>query len=131
MKFPDAAMMILRPTSTDPVNEIFWTSGCSVSAAPVPGPPVSRLKTPAGSPASSINSPSRIAVSGVCSAGLRITVLPHASAGATFQVAIANGKFHGVINAHTPTGSRRVYWKTRGTVAGGSVAPSSFVAQPA
>lgn len=42
----------------------------------------------------------------VCSAGLRITVLPHASAGATLNAAMTSGKFHGMIWAHTPTGPR-------------------------
>ena len=35
-------------------------------------------------------------------------VFPNASAGATFHDAITSGKFHGMICAHTPTGSRRV-----------------------
>ena len=35
--------------------------------------------------------------SGVCSAGLRTTQLPAASAGASFQVAIRIGKFQGMI----------------------------------
>ena len=39
------------------------------------------MNTPSGSPASSASSPSRIAVSGVSSAGLSTTVLPAASAG--------------------------------------------------
>ena len=46
------------------------------------------------------------AESGVCSAGLSIIVQPTASAGADFRVTIADGKFHGVIPAVTPTGSR-------------------------
>ena len=33
-------------------------------------------------------------------------MLPQMSAGNNFQVGIASGKFHGVISAHTPTGSR-------------------------
>ena len=43
------------------------------------------------------------------SAGLRTTVLPHASAGATFQVLIMSGKFHGEIATTTPAGSSREY----------------------
>jgi hypothetical protein len=39
---------------------------------------------------------------------LTITVLPHASARAIFQLAIISGKFHGVISAQTPSGSRTV-----------------------
>ena len=48
-------------------------------------------------PASSASSPSRIAVSGVCSAGFSMTVLPQVSAGPTFHAAISSGKFHGTI----------------------------------
>jgi hypothetical protein len=47
-------------------------------------------------------------VNGVCSAGLSTAVLPVASAGASFHDMIISGKFHGVIRAHTPSGSRRV-----------------------
>ena len=36
-------------------------------------------------------------VSGVSAAGLITTVQPAASAGPTFRVAMASGKFHGVI----------------------------------
>jgi len=46
---------------------------------------------------------------GACSAGLRTTALPNASAGAIFQLACISGKFHGEIAAATPTGSCRVY----------------------
>ena len=42
---------------------------------------------------------------GVCSAGLRTTQFPAASAGASFQVAMSRGKFHGMIWATTPRGS--------------------------
>ncbi len=66
---------------------------------------------PAGTPASSSSSPRRSAVSGVCSAGFSTEVLPHASAGASFQAHMRSGKFHGMICPHTPTGSRRVKLK--------------------
>ena len=46
-------------------------------------------------------------LSGVCSAGLRTTQLPAASAGASFHTAISSGKFHGMICPTTPSGS----WK--------------------
>ncbi len=49
---------------------------------------------------------------GVCSAGLRTTALPAASAGATFQTAMRIGKFHGMIWPTTPSGS----WKWYATV---------------
>ena len=41
----------------------------------------------------------------VNSDGLMTTVQPAASAGASFQVVSISGEFHGVMNAHTPTGS--------------------------
>ena len=57
------------------------------------------LTTPAGSSACRQMSAKRSAVSGVVSAGLRTTVLPHASAGAIFHASISSGKFHGMICA--------------------------------
>ena len=52
------------------------------------------------------------ALSGVWAAGLRIIVQPAASAGPILRVAMASGKFHGVMARHGPTGcfmvSRRV-----------------------
>jgi hypothetical protein len=48
------------------------------------------------------------AVSGVSRAGLRIVVQPAARAGASLRVAIAAGKFHGVISSETPIG----WWVT-------------------
>ena len=66
------------------------------------------MSTCSGSPASSASSPSRIAVSGVSSAGLSTTVLPAASAGAKPQPAIGIGKFHGTMMPTTPSGSWKV-----------------------
>ncbi len=43
-------------------------------------------------------------MSGVVSAGLRTTVLPAASAGATFHASINMGKFHGMTWPATPSG---------------------------
>ncbi len=99
---------ISRPTTVEPVNATLSTPGWSTSAAPVSPAPVSTFSVPSGKPASSASSPSRSAVSGVCSAGLRTTGQPAASAGATFQIAISSGKFQGTIWAQTPTGSRSV-----------------------
>ena len=73
-------------------------------------------------------SASASAVSGVCDAGFTTAVLPHASAGAIFQLAITAGKFHGVISAHTPTGSRRVTSRPGGTI--GIVSPVILFAAP-
>ena len=61
--------------------------------------------TPSGNPASRISSPTRSAVSGVCSAGFITTVQPDASAGPSFHACISSGKFHGMICPTTPTGS--------------------------
>ena len=104
-----ASTPIFRPTSVEPVKVILSTPLWRTSAAPVVSPkPVITLTTPGGKPASSISSASRSAVSGVCSAGFTTTVQPAASAGASFHIAIRCGKFHGMIAATTPTGSRRV-----------------------
>ena len=63
---------------------------------------------PSGSPASSASSPSRIAVSGVSSAGLSTTAFPAASAGAKPHAAIVIGKFQGTMIPTTPYGSWNV-----------------------
>ena len=108
MRLPALARTIERPTWVEPVNDTLSTSECSTNAAPTAPSPVTRLITPGGNPTCCASSASRIEVSGVCSGGLMITVLPVARAGASFHPRIISGKFHGVINAHTPTGSRRV-----------------------
>ena len=60
------------------------TPGCAVSAAPASSPiPCTTLNAPSGRPASRAMSASIDAVSGAHSGGLRTTVLPAASAGAT------------------------------------------------
>ena len=69
---------------------------CMASALPATSPsPGTTLKTPSGRPASVASSASRSAASGDCSAGLRTTLLPLASAGASFAAGISSGKFHG------------------------------------
>ena len=104
-----APRMIALPVVVSPVNAILSMPGCSTSAWPTVEPgPVITLSTPGGSPTSIAISPSASAVSGVWLAGLRMTVLPHASAGATFHAARSSGKFHGTIAATTPIGSRSV-----------------------
>ena len=101
--------MIRLPVRDSPMNAVARTSGCSVSARPAVSPmPLTRLATPAGSPASCMISTSSRAVSGLHSAGLCTTVHPAASAGAIFQVDSMNGVFHGVITATGPTGWRTV-----------------------
>ncbi len=104
-----APAAIERPTSVEPVNAILATSGCSTRRCPHTDPgPATTLTTPSGSPASTAIRSSSSAVSGVSSAGFSTTVLPAASAGATFHEAITSGKFHGTIIPTTPSGSRKV-----------------------
>ena len=106
---PAAPRITCCPTSVEPVKPIFVTSGCSISRCPTTEPlPVTMFRTPSGMPASRASSASRNTDSGVSSAGLRTTVLPHASAGPSFQEAMLSGKFQGVIRPTTPSGSRKV-----------------------
>jgi hypothetical protein len=58
-------------------------------------------------PALPASSASARAENGVSDAGLTTTVQPAAIAAAALRVIIADGKFHGVMQATTPTGSRR------------------------
>src|SRR5690606_41922205 len=103
-----AAFMIALPVRVSPVKVIAFTSGCSVRYWPaLSGPkPWTTLNTPSGPPASRITSPSSAVVDGVVSDGLTTTVLPKASAGATFQVISSSGRFQGQITAITPRGVR-------------------------
>ena len=48
-------------------------------------------------------------MSGVAWAGLAMTVLPAASAGAILDTQSTSGTFHGMMAATTPTGSSTVY----------------------
>ncbi len=111
MRFSVSAepLMIPLPVDVSPVNAILSMPGCSTIICPTSDPgPVMTFSTPGGRPASAAISASASAVSGVWLAGLMITVLPHASAGATFHAVSSSGKFHGTIAATTPTGSRSV-----------------------
>ena len=87
-----AAWLMIRPTSTEPVKEIWPMPGCAVSAAPADSPyPVTTFSAPGGSPASRASSPIFSAVSGASSAGLRTAQLPMARAGATDRPRICSG----------------------------------------
>ena len=70
------------------------SSAASPTSSP---PPVTRLTTPGGTPASSSTLTKLSAESGVSDAGLKTTVLPQTSAGMIFHDGIAIGKFHGVM----------------------------------
>ena len=107
------ARMSSFPTSVDPVKLSFRISGLPVSTAPIREDlPVSTEKSPAGIPARSAKSAKARAEKGVREAGLTRIAQPAARAGATLRVTIAEGKFHGVIAAHRPTGcfSTRSRW---------------------
>ena len=87
------------PTGVDPVNESLRSRGSEMmrsETAPV-FVVVTTFTTPAGTPASCRIWAKNSVVSGVSVAGLMTTVQPAASAGAILRVAIASGKFHGVI----------------------------------
>ena len=71
------APAIVLPTSVEPVNATLSTSGCSTTRAPVSPAPVTMLTTPGGRSACWQISANSSAVSGVVSAGLSTTVLPH------------------------------------------------------
>ena len=104
-----AVRMISLPTAVEPVKEILSTAGWATSARPAVSPkPGTMLTTPSGRPASRQSWPSQSPLSGVSSATFTTTVLPQASAGATFQATIRSGKFHGVMMPQTPYGSRSV-----------------------
>jgi hypothetical protein len=76
---------IAMPARVEPVKLTMSTSRWLDSATPTPGPsPLTRLNTPAGTPAASMISARMIAQEGASSDGFRIIVSPAASAGATF-----------------------------------------------
>ncbi len=78
------------PARTEPVIETIAGVLCCTMARPVSRSPVTTLSVPAGRNSAAISASSRV-VSGVVSLGLSTTVLPAASAGAIFQMAIIIG----------------------------------------
>ena len=89
--------MMSRPVVVSPVKATLATRLLEARGLPASRPkPLTTLTTPFGkrSPISSI---STMIDAGVCSAGLRTTQFPAASAGASFQTAIRIGKFQGMI----------------------------------
>src|SRR3546814_16913485 len=80
--------------------------GCALIALPTVGPsPCTRLNTPAGTPAASRISAKLPALPGHSSEGLRIIVLPAASAGATLRAIWFSAQFPGAIMPTTPIDS--------------------------
>ncbi|MNT15379.1 hypothetical protein D3C72_1504300 [compost metagenome] len=114
-KLAAVAAATRRPVSTEPVKlralmPLEW-----ISRSPTSEPlPITRLKVPAGRAWRAMISVRAQALAGTALAGLNTTALPKARAGAIFQAAVAIGKFHGVMMATTPTGSRRISISTPG-----------------
>jgi hypothetical protein len=76
--------------STEPVSETMSTSSWVTRAAPGSLPPTTTFSTPGGRN-SAASSARRTVVTGVVGAGLSTIVLPVASAGPTFHIAIVSG----------------------------------------
>src|SRR5215212_6513566 len=103
---PAACSSSLRPTSVEPVKLSLRSRGSAMIGADtlLEVDVVITLTTPGGRPASAKILTKYRVVKGVSSGGLITTVQPAASAGAVLRVAIASGKFHGVIRKQGPTG---------------------------
>ena len=104
-----------RPARGDPVSDTMSTRGCATSASPTSGPvPLTRLKTPFGSPASRASSAKMNELSGAISLPLSTTVHPAAIAAPAFMTIIKRGTFQGVMAPTTPAGSRcTIVWSNR------------------
>ena len=88
------------------VEATLRTSSCFTSASPASGPnPVTTLTTPLGEPARSTSLMNSSVEAEVNSEGLITTVLPAASAGASFHAVSRSGEFQGMIATQTPRGS--------------------------
>ncbi len=99
-----------RPTSLLPVKLILSTRGSVASASPTTSPaPTTPLATPFGKPGIRSSRP-KIAIddAGASLAGLSTNVQPVAIAAPILRSGRSTGSFHGVISAHTPTGSLRM-----------------------
>ena len=96
----------ILPTSVEPVKVSFLIAGFEQNSCPIADDffEVITENTPFGTPARSASSAIARADKGVSVAGLETNEHPAASAGATFLVIIALGKFQGVIDATTPIG---------------------------
>mgnify|MGYP003693597701 CR=1 FL=1 len=79
------------PTAVEPVNAIMSTSGWRTSASPASSPVPVTIPHHARRQHLEGRAPAAASASGVWSAGLMITVLPAASAGATFQAMSSSG----------------------------------------
>ncbi len=109
----------ILPISVEPVKVSLRTSGLPVISPPIwVAEPVMTLNTPAGMPARCASSASARAENGVWVAGFSTIGQPAASAGPALRVIMADGKFHGVMAATTPTGSLVTTMRLSGWCAG-------------
>ena len=91
MSVSDAALAIHLPVSGEPVSETMSTSAWVTSDEPVGSPwPAMTLSTPAGRISAASSASLNVSI-GVVSAGFSTIVLPAASAGPIFQIAIISG----------------------------------------
>ena len=119
------------PTEVEPVKEILRTSRLAMIASLISCVfPATALRTPSGTPACFASVSSAKALSGVLLAGLITPVHPAASAGPNLRVSMAIGKFHGVIAATTPMGSRVARMREPGLI-GGIISPFARLASSA
>src|SRR5919198_1488265 len=107
------------------MNAIAFVPGFAAISSPTTEPgPVTMLKTPAGSSASTTHPASLTEHTAVEGAGPPTTVFPDASAGATTSAAIVYGQFQGVITPTTPRGTRYASTRLVASTEGG-MSPSS------
>ncbi len=85
-----AASATAIPARTDPVMATICGVGWETRAAPVSRSPVTTFSTPGGRNSAASSASIRV-VTGVVSDGLSTMVLPAASAGPIFQIAIISG----------------------------------------
>ncbi len=123
--------MMRRAAMGPPVNEIFSTCGWFTRASPASMLPGRMESTPSGTPASRASRAYRSGANGVISAGLTITQLPAASAGATFIASEISGPFQVMTMPTTPIGSGIVYENSPRVSKVESSCPSILSAQPA
>ena len=86
-----AAFITASPTAFDPVNVTMSTAGWEDTTAPTSAPPVTRLSTPAGTPASSARRRNASVHRVPLGEGSSTTEQPDASAGATFHATMLIG----------------------------------------
>src|SRR3712207_7969142 len=100
--------MMACPVAVEPVNMSLSTCGWLDRRAPTSPSPATAVSTSAGSTLFRTCT-SASTLSGVCSEGLTTTVLPIRRAGATCQMVIIMGQFHGRSEEHTSELQSRQY----------------------